>query len=99
MRIYSSAARNWKLIGERLGLESGDMEGIRKNNYNDDRDCVTAVFRHWFDNANNLPNKKRYPKKWSGLIRLLEDSSLGELAVRVKQALTAPYSNIRNTLY
>ena len=84
--MYNSAAAKWKLIAERLGLESGVITSIHRNYY-DDYARVTEVFRHWFDNANSLPNKKKYPKKWSGLIKLLVDSELGELAENLQTAL------------
>ena len=86
VRVYNSAAAKWKLIAERLGLEPGVITSIHRNNY-DDHARVTDVFRHWFDNANSLPNKKKYPRKWSGLIKLLTDSELGELAIELQTAL------------
>ena len=84
-------------MAETLGLEPGEIESIRRNYFSDD-ERVTDVFRHWFDNANNLPNKKIYPKKWSGLIKLLSDSDLGQLSEEVKTALSATSSNVRGTL-
>lgn len=86
VRVYNSAAAKWELIAERLGLEPGAITSIHRNSY-DDHSRVTNVFRHWFDNANSLPNRKKYPKKWSGLIKLLIDSELGELADDLQTAL------------
>ena len=86
VRVYDSAAAKWKLIAGNLGLEPGAITSIHHNNF-DDRGRVTAVFRHWFDNANSLPNRKKYPRKWSGLIKLLTDSQLAELAKKLETAL------------
>ena len=92
--IYQDAQHKWDRIAGVLGLEPGEVESIRRNKY-DDHDRVTAVFHRWLDNANKLPNCSRYPKTWSGLIRLLNDSGLGELASRLKKALNAPISDAR----
>ena len=97
IRIYDSAAVNWKTVAQVLGLESGDIVCIDKNQY-DERSRMTAVFQRWFENANSLPNARRYPKKWSGVIKLLQDSRLGELAENVKKALKAPYNTVRKNL-
>ena len=97
VRVYNKAAWKWNRVADNLGLEPGEIESIRRNHFTDD-ERVTDVFRHWFDNANNLPNKERYPKKWSGLIRLLKDSDLGQLSEEVKRAVSAPYSSARGNL-
>ena len=97
-KVYEKAASKWNRVAECLGMEHGEINSIRKNNPFSDDDRVGAVFREWFDNANNLANCKRYPKKWSGLIRLLRDSELGELSEEVSKALSAPSSNVRGTL-
>ena len=97
VRVYNKAAWRWRNVAESLGLEPGEIESIRRNHFSDD-ERVTDVFRHWFDNANNLPNKKIYPKKWSGLVRLLNNSDLGELSGEVKKALSAAYSNVQGNL-
>ena len=97
VRVYNGAAWRWSNVATNLGLGPGEIESIRRNHFSDD-ERVTDVFRHWFDNANNLPNKKIYPKKWSGLIRLLSDSELGQLSEEVKTALSATSSNVRGTL-
>ena len=98
VRVYNRAAWRWRNVAESLGLEPGEIESIRRNHFSDD-ERVTGVFRHWFDNANILPNKKLYPKKWSGLIRLLNDSDLGQLSEVVKNALSAASSNVRGRCY
>ena len=98
VRVYNMAAWKWNLVADNLGLEPGEIESIRRNHFTDD-ERVIYVFRHWFNDANNLPSKERYPKKWSGLIRLLKDSDLGELSEEVHKALSAPYSDVRGNIY
>ena len=94
VRVYRTAASRWNSVAECLGLEPGEIQSIRQNHFSDD-ERVMDVFRCWFNSA----NKEKYPKKWSGLIRLLKDSELGELSDVVKTALSAPYSNVRCNLY
>ena len=96
VKVYNRVNWRWKNVATNLGLEPGEIESIRRNYFSDD-DRVTAVFSQWFDNANYLPNKNKYPKKWSGLIRLFDDSDLGQLLEEVKTALSAASSNVRGT--
>ena len=98
LRIYSKIAHKWGQIATRLSFELGEIESIRKNYPIDDNDRVTAVLRRWFDNARNLPNASRYPKSWQGLINLLEDAGLGEVAEELKKALSSPHNNVRGNL-
>ena len=92
VKVYNGARANWRLIAGLLGLEHNDIQGIDRRSA-DDNECVERVFDTWLKNANSLPNKKRYPKKWSELIRLLRDSDLGELAEDLERALAAPYKD------
>ena len=98
LRIYSKIAHKWKQIATRLGFEIGEIESIRKNSSFDDNDRITAVLRQWFENAKSLPNASRYPKSWQGLINLLEDAELGEVAEELKRALFSPQNSVRGNL-
>ena len=59
---------------------------------------MTAILRHWFDNAGRLCNAKMYPKSWQGLINLLGDSELGEVATELHKALSSPRNSVRKNL-
>ena len=95
--VYMEAATKWDNVALCLGLSPGQILGIR-NEPGNDMMKMSNVFDRWFSNADSLPNKKKYPKKWSGLIRLLIASQLGELSKKVKEALSAPFSDIRDNL-
>ena len=97
LRIYSKIAHKWGQIATQLSFELGEITSIMKN-YPFDDDRVTAVLGRWFDNARNLPNASRYPKSWQGLINLLEDAELGEVAEELKKALSSPHNNVRGNL-
>ena len=86
VQIYTEAAHRWMEIGQNLGLISGVLESIKRDNHTD-RDQLTTVLGEWMNNASKLPNSRRYPKIWSGLIQLLVDSDLADLADRVYKAL------------
>ena len=95
LRIYSKIAHKWRRITTRLGFELGDIASIQ-NNYPVDHDQVTVVLGRWFENARDLPNASRYPKSWQGLINLLKDAELAEVAEELKRALSSLENSVRN---
>ena len=95
LRIYKKVAHKWKQIATQLGLEPGEIETISIDYHGKCYECITNVLRQWFENAGNLPNASRYPKSWQGLVNLLEDVELGEIAEELKQALDSPWNSAR----
>ena len=87
LKIYSKIAHRWRQIATQLGFELGEIDSIEENHHRN-HSRVTAVLSQWFDNAVNLPNASQYPKSWLGLINLLEDAELGEVAEELRTALT-----------
>ena len=59
---------------------------------------MTAVFKVWFENAMGLPNADKYPKSWQGVINLLKDAELGEVAAKLHTALSSPRNSVRKNL-
>ena len=45
--------------------------------------CIDSVLSHWLENPTF-----HYPLSWEGLYSLLEDVELGEVTVKLKQALS-----------
>ena len=97
LKIYSKIAHKWDVIANRLGLEPGQVKSIRSNNY-DDHNRVTDVLSHWFYNARGLPNAKNYPKSWDGLINLVNDAELSEVAEELHTALSSTHNSVRGNL-
>ena len=98
LRIYSKTAAHWRTIARKLGLEvetPGYIQNIAMRNFNDNNECVREVFGKWLENAIGLPNAERYPKSWEGLLNLLVDSDIGEVATTLRTALTAADSSVR----
>ena len=100
IKIYSSSAQHWETIACRLGIKRERIVDIKRQGVGrSEIDFhIVEVLRIWLDNAINLPHADKYSKTWNGLITLLNDSSLGELASKLENALQSPYSNVRNTL-
>ena len=97
LRIYSKIAHRWRQIATRLGFELGEIKSVKNNDY-EDYSRIIAVLRRWFENARSLPNARRYPKSWQGLINLLEDAELGEVAEELKKALSSPQNTVRGNM-
>ena len=88
---------NGKKIATKLGLGE-EIDNINGENHGKRDDCVTAVFGSWLRNASGMPHADKYPKSWEGLIRLLKDSDLTELANKVTEAIYSPENEVAKTL-
>ena len=96
LRVYAKTAKNWKSIARKLGLEDespGYIKNTAQRHFNDDQECVTEVFGKWLENAVGLPNADQFPKSWEGLLNLLNESELGEVAKELRTAIEAPDSS------
>ena len=88
----------WNMIATRLGFELGEIDGIRRNYPFSDHDRLTVVLRRWFEDARSLPNAGDYPKSWEGLIELLKDAQLSEIAKELDTALCSTHNSVRGNL-
>ena len=95
LRIYSKTACKWQDIATRLGLELDEISTIKENCHHQTSLCIKDVFKKWFEHASCLPNAKNYSKSWQGLINLLKDAELGEVAEELKKALTSQTNSVR----
>ena len=86
VRIYDESSHKWHEIGENLGIDNGILVGIGRDG-RDERDRVVKVLGKWYENACGLPHGDQYPRTWGGLLKLLDDSGLGQLAKKVQKAL------------
>ena len=97
LRVYSKIAHRWRQIATRLGFELGEIESIDAD-YHTSYIRITFILGRWFENARSLSNASRYPKSWHGLINLLEDAELGEVADEMIKALSSPKNGVRGNL-
>ena len=95
LRIYPKIANKWRQIATQLGLELGEIESINAD-YRINYSRISAVFRQWFENPRYLSNASRYPESWQGLINLLKDTELGEVAQELQRALNSPKNSVRD---
>lgn len=63
-----------------MGIHLGISD--RFDNYQETEEKCRGVLRKWLQNGS-----QQYPVKWDGLIRLLQDIELGEIANNLKKAL------------
>ena len=56
------------------------------------------MFGRWLENASGMLHADKYPKSWDGLIRLLNDSELAELANKVTKAINSQENEVAKTL-
>ena len=97
-RIYSKIAHKWRQIATQLlGFGPGQISAI-ESDHRQTCFCITAVMGRWFENANRLPNVRNYPKSWQGLINLLNDVELGEVAEELKKALSSQKNSVKGNL-
>ena len=75
-------AHKWRTIGELLDLTYSKLQSL-DHEYRDPFVSCQAVLDLWLDNP--PPN---YPATWQGLIDLLEDSKLDEVAIELRTVLS-----------
>jgi hypothetical protein len=88
LRIFSKIGHKWEDIATRLGL-GGEISAIKQDSHYQTSLCIKVLFKKWFENATRLPNARDYPKSWRGLINLLNDVQLGEVAKELERALSS----------
>lgn len=97
LKLYSRISHKWELVATLLGFENGEITSLRRD-FSDACERITAVLEQWLDNARNLPNASKYPKSWQGLVKLLKDAELSEVAGDLETALSSPRNSVRGTL-
>ena len=86
VRVYDESRYKWRQIGVNLGIDDYILDAI-EDEHSILRARVTNVLVKWYENARGLPHADRYPMTWRGLINLLNNSDLMELAQKVHKAL------------
>lgn len=99
LRILRELATHWEDIGALLSLSTAEMGIIKRNNISDQSGCIRDTLSKWLMNGSRLPNARQYPVSWKGLYQLLVDAQLStQVAHPLKQALSAPRSNVRRNM-
>ena len=86
LRLLSRVMSKWKQLGTLLGLsDGGELDGWDSQYRGDAAECCMKVMQHWLGGG----SEEDYPPTWEGLCTLLEDAELTEVAVKLKEAVTA----------
>jgi hypothetical protein len=73
----------WRTVGHQLGLLPSQLDGTATQFGNNATECCRAVLGEWLENP-----PSDYPATWDGLVELLEDCKLAQVAIKLKAALT-----------
>ena len=80
--LMDSIAYKWRRLGELLDLPFSQLESIAAEHRDKSEECCRAVLGQWLDNP-----PPDYPITWHGLLELLEDSRLGQVATELRSVL------------
>ena len=72
----------WRDVGDLLGVASSRLEGIHTQHMGEVKQCCRSVLLDWLE-----MEEKSYPASWEGLLVLLKDMQLNNLAKKLNEAL------------
>ena len=86
--LTEKIAHKWRTIGELVGLTYSKLQSLddmyqHQFEIRQQEECCQAVLYLWLKNP-----PLGYPAAWQGLIELLEDSKLGEVATELRTILS-----------
>ena len=73
----------WRSIGQQLGLHPSQLDGLSTEHRDNATECCRAVLGKWLENP-----PSEYPVTWDGLMELLDDCQLSQVAIKLKAALS-----------
>ena len=82
LRLRNEMSSRWRDVGDLLEVESSHMEGMDTHHRGDVRLCCRNVLVDWMQ-----MEEPSYPTNWEGLLLLLEDLELNQMAKKLKIAL------------
>lgn len=80
--LMEKIENKWRDIGQLTGLPLTQLESIATEHRDKPIECCRAVLGRWLDNPPSA-----YPTTWDGLIELLEDCQLTQVAEELKIVL------------
>ena len=83
--VAAEIPSKWRVVGLRLGLDQGILDGIASISSGDTNLCYINVFSRWKNQ-----NSTTYPYTWSTIVWALQAPAVGEsrLAEKIKNKLT-----------
>ena len=80
--LLQNISHKWRTIGKLLDLSPPRLQSLAMEHRDKPEECCQAVMDLWLTNP---PDD--YPCTWPGLIELLEDSQLGQIASQLRNVL------------
>ena len=82
LRLRDRISSRWREVGDLLGVDSSRQDSIHMDCGRDVKLCCRAVLLDWLQ-----MEEPSYPTNWEGLLVLLEDLELHNIAKKLKEAL------------
>ena len=82
LRLRDELSSRWRDVGDLLGVDSSRQDGIHAQRMGDVRLCCRDILLDWLQMED-----KSYPPSWEGLLVLLEDLELNNVAKKLNEAL------------
>ena len=80
--LMDKISNKWRDIGHLLGLSISRLDCVSTQHRENPAACCETVLHDWLDNP-----PPEYPISWEGLVELLEDSKLSQVAAELRNAL------------
>ena len=81
--LTEKIANKWRTIGVLLNLTYSKLQSLADKYRQEQKECCQTVLGLWLGNP-----PPDYPATWQGLIDLLEDSQLAEVATELRTVLS-----------
>jgi hypothetical protein len=82
-RLINKVASKWRDFGLRFGQEESELEGFEEQYHWNTKRCWQKVMGEWLNDAGT----DDYPATWGGLVQVLEDVELCEIARELVEVL------------
>ena len=82
LRLRDEMSSKWRDVGDLLEIDSSRLDCIHAHRMGDVRLCCRDILLDWLQMEDNS-----YPASWEGLLVLLEDLELNNVAKKLNEAL------------
>jgi len=82
LRLKDKMSSKWHVVGDLLGVDSSRLKSISMNHRGDVEQCCREVLLDWLQ-----MEEPSYSRNWEGLIELLIDLELNNVAKKLNEAL------------
>ena len=96
IRLYVILSSIWQEISDLLQLDGFTRDAIETKNHGDPKKCIRDVIEKWLNEGKALTTN--YANTWNGLCSLLEDVKFSTVCGKLKDALKADVSSLKNNI-